>query len=125
MTLEVTPEKLGTAAARAKRDFIYEHTLSELCIELVKLQVSEPPPQGLRSFALFRSPPSQEHVKSKGLKVCVLFEGRDAAGKGGVISRIASAMSPRICRVVALSAPSERERTQWCAPSSRRACRPL
>ena len=43
----------------------------------------------------------------------VIFEGRDAAGKGGVISRIASAMSPRICRVVALSAPSDRERTQW------------
>ena len=43
----------------------------------------------------------------------VLFEGRDAAGKGGVISRVASAMSPRICRVVALSAPSEREKTQW------------
>ena len=42
-----------------------------------------------------------------------IFEGRDAAGKGGVISRIASAMSPRICRVVALSAPNERERTQW------------
>jgi polyphosphate kinase 2 len=45
--------------------------------------------------------------------VVVLFEGRDAAGKGGVISRIASAMSPRICRVVALSAPSDRERSQW------------
>jgi hypothetical protein len=42
----------------------------------------------------------------------VVFEGRDAAGKGGVISRIASAMSPRICRVVALSAPSDREKTQ-------------
>ncbi len=55
----------------------------------------------------------QEYVKAKGLKIVVLFEGRDAAGKGGVISRIASAMSPRICRVVALSAPSERERTQW------------
>ena len=55
----------------------------------------------------------QEYIKAKGLKVVVIFEGRDAAGKGGVISRIASAMSPRICRVVALSAPSDRERTQW------------
>jgi polyphosphate kinase 2 (PPK2 family) len=55
----------------------------------------------------------QEYVKAKGLKVVVVFEGRDAAGKGGVISRIASAMSPRICRVVALSAPSDREKTQW------------
>ena len=55
----------------------------------------------------------QETVKAKGLKVAVVFEGRDAAGKGGVISRIASAMSPRICRVVALSAPTEREKSQW------------
>ena len=69
-----------------------EHTLSELAIELVKLQ---------------------EHVKAKGLKVCVLFEGRDAAGKGGVISRVASAMSPRICRIAALAAPTEREKSQW------------
>ena len=60
-----------------------------------------------------RPPFVQEYVKAKGLKVVALFEGRDAAGKGGVISRIASAMSPRICRVVALSAPNERERTQW------------
>ena len=57
--------------------------------------------------------PHQEYVKAKGLKMVAIFEGRDAAGKGGVISRIASAMSPRICRVVALSAPNERERTQW------------
>ena len=47
----------------------------------------------------------------------VIFEGRDAAGKGGVISRISSALSPRVCRVVALSAPTEREQSQWCARS--------
>ena len=47
------------------------------------------------------------------LKVVVLFEGRDAAGKGGVIKRITQRLNPRICRVVALSAPTERERTQW------------
>ncbi|MDF3070314.1 MAG: hypothetical protein K0R38_5915 [Polyangiaceae bacterium] len=52
-------------------------------------------------------------VKGKGLKVAVLFEGRDAAGKGGAIKRITEAVSPRLCQVVALSAPSERERTQW------------
>jgi len=49
----------------------------------------------------------------KGLKVVVLFEGRDAAGKGGVIKRITQRLNPRICRTVALSAPTERERTQW------------
>lgn len=55
----------------------------------------------------------QEYVKAKGLKIIVIFEGRDAAGKGGVIKRIAERTNPRICRVVALPAPTERERTQW------------
>ena len=54
-----------------------------------------------------------EWIKEKGLKVVVLFEGRDAAGKGGVIKRITQHLSPRNCRVVALPAPTERERTQW------------
>src|SRR4029453_15020740 len=48
-----------------------------------------------------------------GLKVLALFEGRDAAGKGGVIKRITQRLNPRICRVAALPAPTERERTQW------------
>src|SRR6202140_5580457 len=47
------------------------------------------------------------------LKVVALFEGRDAAGKGGVIKRVTQRLNPRICRAVALSAPTERERTQW------------
>ena len=47
------------------------------------------------------------------LKVVVIFEGRDAAGKGGVIKRITQRLNPRVCRVVALPAPNERERTQW------------
>ena len=51
-----------------------------------------------------------EHSKSK---VVVIFEGRDAAGKGGVIKRITQRLDPRMCRVVALPAPSEREATQW------------
>src|SRR5881275_2161494 len=55
----------------------------------------------------------QEYVKSRGLKIVVIFEGRDAAGKGGVIKRIAERTNPRVCRVVALPAPTEREKTQW------------
>ena len=55
----------------------------------------------------------QEWVRLRGLKVCVLFEGRDAAGKGGVIKRITECLNPRVCRVVALGAPTERERSQW------------
>ncbi len=70
----------------------YEDELEELQIELVKLQ---------------------EWIKHKGLKVVVVFEGRDAAGKGGTIKRITQTLNPRICRVVALGNPTEREKTQW------------
>jgi polyphosphate kinase 2 len=70
----------------------YEKELRRLQIELVKLE---------------------EWVKNKGLKVVVIFEGRDAAGKGGVIKRITESLNPRIVRVVALPAPTERERAQW------------
>lgn len=70
----------------------YEKELQKLQIELVKLQ---------------------RWVKEKNLKVVVLFEGRDAAGKGGVIKRITQTLNPRICRVVALGVPTEREKTQW------------
>ena len=55
----------------------------------------------------------QEWIKDQGLKVVVIFEGRDAAGKGGVIKRITLRLNPRVCRVVALAAPTEREQTQW------------
>jgi polyphosphate kinase 2 len=55
----------------------------------------------------------QDWVVHKGLKVVVLFEGRDAAGKGGVIKRITQRLNPRVCRIAALPAPNERERTQW------------
>jgi len=71
---------------------VYEKELFELQLELVKLQ---------------------EWIKHKGLKVVVVFEGRDAAGKGGVIKRITQHLNSRICRVVALPAPTEREQTQW------------
>jgi polyphosphate kinase 2 len=55
----------------------------------------------------------QDWVAHEKLKVVVLFEGRDAAGKGGVIKRVTQRLNPRVCRVVALPAPSEREKTQW------------
>jgi polyphosphate kinase 2 len=55
----------------------------------------------------------QEWVRSSGTRLTVVFEGRDAAGKGGVIQRVAGNLNPRVCRIVALPAPSERERTQW------------
>ena len=71
---------------------VFMKELARLQIELVKLQ---------------------EWVKHEGLKIVVLFEGRDAAGKGGVIKRITESLNPRICRVVALGRPTERERTSW------------
>jgi polyphosphate kinase len=70
----------------------YENLLLNLEIELVKLQ---------------------EWVKANKLKVVVVFEGRDAAGKGGVIKTVAGCMNPRICRIVALGVPTEKERSQW------------
>ncbi len=55
----------------------------------------------------------QEWIKTRGLKVVVVFEGRDASGKGGVIKRITAPLNPRVCKVVALGVPTEREKTQW------------
>ena len=55
----------------------------------------------------------QDWVQHTGYKLLVIFEGRDAAGKGGVIKRITQRLNPRTCRVVALSAPTDREKTQW------------
>ena len=73
-------------------DYNYDKELRRLQVELVKLQ---------------------EWVRHQALKVVVIFEGRDAAGKGGTIKRITQSLNPRVCRVVALTAPTERERTQW------------
>lgn len=70
----------------------YKKELAQLQIELVKLQ---------------------RWVQHQGLKVVVLFEGRDAAGKGGAIKRISETLNPRVCKVVALGTPSDREKTQW------------
>ncbi len=70
----------------------FEKELARLQVELIKLQ---------------------EWIRLKNLKVVAIFEGRDAAGKGGVIKRITESLNPRICRVVALPAPTEREKSQW------------
>ena len=70
----------------------YEAELFKLHAELVKLQY---------------------WVQDKGLRIIVVFEGRDAAGKGGVIKRITERVSPRVFRVVALPSPTDREKTQW------------
>ncbi len=70
----------------------FDEEVDRLHIELVKLQ---------------------EYVKARGVRVVVIFEGRDAAGKGGVIKTITQDLNPRVCRVAALPAPSDRERTQW------------
>jgi polyphosphate kinase 2 len=81
---EEKPQKLKTK--------FYEEELAKLQIELVKLQ---------------------EWIKYKGLKVVIIFEGRDAAGKGGAIKTITQCLNPRICRIEALGTPTEREKTQW------------
>ena len=79
----------GPRAKLSRKDF--EEALEPLQVELVKMQ---------------------EWVKASGAKICVIFEGRDTAGKGGVIKRITERTSPRIFRVVALTAPTEREKSQ-------------
>ncbi|MCX6282519.1 MAG: polyphosphate kinase 2 [Bacteroidetes bacterium] len=77
--------------SRLKKKF-YEEELANLQLELVKLQ---------------------EWIKFKGLRAVVLFEGRDAAGKGGTIKRITETLNPRVVRVVALGVPTEKEKSQW------------
>ncbi|HKK64121.1 MAG TPA: polyphosphate kinase 2 [Bacteroidales bacterium] len=78
-------------SGRLKKKYYFEK-LEKLQLELVKMH---------------------ESVKKEGLKVVVVFEGRDAAGKGGVIKRIIQRLNPRICKVVALGVPTEKEKTQW------------
>jgi polyphosphate kinase 2 len=90
---EAVDETHEEAPARPKlQNKVYLAELDRLQLELSKLQ---------------------EWVKARGLKVVVIFEGRDAAGKGGSIKTITMGLNPRIARVVALPAPTERERTQW------------
>jgi len=82
----------ATPPGQPPKKYKYVDELARLQFELLKLQ---------------------EWVRIQGLKVCVIFEGRDAAGKGGVIKRITESLNPRVCRVVALGTPTERERGQW------------
>src|SRR6185312_16202876 len=79
-------------ARKPPKDYKYTEELAHLQFELIKLQ---------------------EWVRVHGQRVVVVFEGRDAAGKGGAIKRISEPLNPRICRVVALGTPTERERGQW------------
>jgi len=87
----------GSEAVRQKRPdkvrrLVYERELRRLSIELAKMQ---------------------EWIRLEGMKVVVIFEGRDAAGKGGAIKRIMAPLNPRYARVVALGVPTEREKTRW------------
>ncbi len=85
-------EALPGAKKKALSNAVYERELRKLQIELVKLQL---------------------WIKERGLKVVVIFEGRDAAGKGGTIKRLTETLNPRIVRVVALPVATEKEKTQW------------
>ncbi len=86
------PVEEVAASTRTIKNKVYLAELGRLQIELVKLQ---------------------EWIKDTGMRVVVIFEGRDAAGKGGAIKRITESLNPRFARVVALATPTEREKTQW------------
>lgn len=93
----VAVEQYWHLAGRAKprtppKNYKYIEEIAHLQFELIKLQ---------------------EWVRLHGLKVVIIFEGRDAAGKGGVIKRITESLNPRVCRIAALGTPTERERGQW------------
>ena len=89
---DVTASEIAAVPRQRLTNKAYLEELARLQIELVKLQ---------------------EWIRHAGLKIVVIFEGRDAAGKGGAIKRVTESLSPRIARVVALPAPTEREKTQW------------
>lgn len=88
----MTTNQNSSGKTKTISDSTYKKELNKLQIELVKLQ---------------------EWIKQQELRVVVIFEGRDAAGKGGTIKRITKVLNPRICRVVALGTPTEKEKTQW------------
>lgn len=87
-------------AKLSKKD--YEDQLRRLHVELVKLQ---------------------EWVREKGIKICIVFEGRDGAGKGGTIKALTERLSPRVFRVVALPAPTDREKARCTCSATCRTCR--
>src|SRR5712664_2642734 len=83
-------QRASKDAALSQKD--YDKELRRMQVELVQLE---------------------ECIRHRGLRVVVMFEGRDTAGKGGIIKRMTALLNPRFVRVVALPAPTERERTQW------------
>ena len=85
-------DQIASPKIKKIKNAAYEKELARLQIELVKLQ---------------------EWVRGSGEKIAIIFEGRDAAGKGGTIKRMTEPLNPRIARIVALPAPTEREQTQW------------
>jgi len=87
-----SPDNSSLKTLRLGKDCDYDRELRRLQVELVKLQ---------------------EWVRQEKMRVVILFEGRDAAGKGGAIKRITESLNPRVCRVVALGTPTEREQSQW------------
>jgi polyphosphate kinase 2 len=89
---EVPVAKTATSGSKRTKRLEYEKILTGLQVELVHML---------------------DWIRKSGHKLVVVFEGRDAAGKGGTIKRIVDPLNPRYCRVVALPAPTERERTQW------------
>jgi polyphosphate kinase 2 len=90
--VDITGQRTTSRKRKPLDSDTYNEEVTRLQVELVKME---------------------EWVRFRGLKVVVIFEGRDAAGKGGVIKRITQCLNPRICRVVALGTPTEREKTQW------------
>src|SRR3954467_10657568 len=86
------PKGPGSKLRKPSKDYKYVDEIAYLQFELIKLQ---------------------EWVRLNGLKVLVILEGRDAAGKGGAIKRISEPLNPRVCKVVALGTPTSREKSQW------------
>ncbi len=100
--IEISPVNYEEVEDKKKiKKETYEKEIYKLQVELIKLQ---------------------EWIKDQKLKVVVIFEGRDAAGKGGVIKTITERLNPRFCRVVALGVPTEKEKTQFPAIYTSFAC---
>lgn len=120
--MAINQEELAEWYKRAQEE-ILDDLDEELELEMDDLRLSDDSdsPNALNRQVYFRELfrlqkeliKLQDWVVHKKLKVVVLFEGRDSAGKGGAIKRITQRLNPRVCRVVALTAPSEREKTQW------------
>lgn len=110
---KLSPENAGEVGSDAKEDVAVEQYW-----HLAERPKQRIPPKNYKyveeiAHLQFELIKLQESVRLHGHKVVVIFEGRDAAGKGGVIKRITESLNPRVCRVAALGTPTERERGQW------------